>query len=298
MKLPSARTQRALFALAGLGAAALLARHTDLRALRAIGPWFAAVVALEGTRILLELQASRALYGDDAAVPFARLLRVQAAGYAMAMALPAGRTAAEAAKAVVLAGSLGAARAASAGAALQGATLLGVAAMSVPCGLAARALGAHGVATALAVQSVALGAAGVALLVALRSARAAAWLRRGWPSAPTPAHLDTATLVRACAWMTAHRAVPALECALLLAVSGCPGALRALGLQGAAMLGATAGDAVPGQLGALGGAMALAAPHLGVPTGTALATAAALHGAQLVWVLVGAACAWTERRAG
>jgi hypothetical protein len=86
-----------------------------------------------------------------------------------------------------------------------------------------------------------------------------------------------------------HRMVQAVQLFLLLGALGRWEPRTALALTGAAIVGVTLGTALPGQLGAIGAALALAGPSVGVPAPTALAMALVLHAGQFAWAAVGIA---------
>lgn len=281
-------------ALAGFVATAVMARHADLGALRAMGAGWLVVALLEGLRVYFEYRAARALCGR-AAVGAGRLLHLHLTTYAIATALPLGRLAAEAAKAVVLSRDLGAERATRVAATLQASGLLATAAWSVPCAVAAGSLGASSLARVLLLQCALLGATGAVLLGALRSERMETWLRRwvpGWRSFPQGVRESEGG---ALAWLVAQRTVAAAQLGWMMALAGTFDARSAVGLSGAVMVAGSVGDAVPAQLGVLGGALAWAAPGLHVGRPRALAMAMAIHGAQLAWTIVGALLSWVAR---
>lgn len=286
---------RLVVALAGLGAALAMARHVDVGALRALGRWAALLVALEGLRIVCESQATRALYGASLRVSTRRLLYVHAVSHAIATAMPAGRLAAEASKAVMFTADVGATRVAQVAASMQTLGLLSSAVLALPCALAAWGLGATPLAAALAVQGAALLALAAVLIAALRHESVRAWCQRRMPGWEAARGGDDRVAVGALGWMILQRSLPIAQLGLLLSLLGAWDPLRALGLGGAAMVGSTVGDAVPGQLGVLGGALALAAPGLGLRPASALAMAVAIHAAQFVWVAFGAVLSWAGR---
>lgn len=287
--------------LAGLGATLAMLRHTDPDALRAFGPWAAFAVALEGARVLLEALATRTLHGAAARVPGWTLLRAHAIGYALAMTMPAGRTVAEASKAVLLAPWTGAGRSVGVAATNQALVMLSTGLVALPCALAAWARGHGALAAAAAAQGAALVALGGGMLALVQSRALAAWVGRRAPRLATVAAgasdgARVAGVGRALACFVAHRGVQAVQVAALLRTLGLGGPARALALTGASIVGTSVGVAVPGQLGAIGGAMALAGPGLGVTAAQALAVALVIHAAQFSWVAVGFAV-WASTRA-
>jgi hypothetical protein len=293
--------------LVGFGAALAMLRHTDLAALRAFGAWAGFAVAVEGVRVLMEALATRSLHGTAVRVPGWTLLRAHAVGYAIAMTMPAGRTVAEASKAVMLAPWTGTGRSVGVAATNQALVMLSTGLVALPCALAAAAYGHPTLAATAAVQGVALVGLGGGLLAMVRSRTIAAWVGRRAPRlAEVAAGAGDGARVpgvgRALACFVVHRGVQAAQVAALLGALGLGGATRALALTGASIVGTSVGVAVPGQLGAIGGAMALAGPGLGVAVERALAVALVLHAAQFTWVAVGfgvwAATRATAPRAG
>lgn len=88
------------------------------------------------------------------------------------------------------------------------------------------------------------------------------------------------------------RALQAVGVGLLLAAIADTRGLAALrgGLLGQAvhLVGSSAGDLIPLQLGATDGGFVLAAPLLGMGTADAVAAALVLHGVHLAWTATGA----------
>ena len=125
----------------GLAAVAVTLAHTDFSALRRFGAWAALVIAVEGLRIGAEAVATRALHGDAVRVPWVHLLRAHGVGYALANTLPAGRSLAETAKAVMLAPWATGARSAGVAATNQALVLISTGTLSAVWALPAHALG-------------------------------------------------------------------------------------------------------------------------------------------------------------
>ncbi len=300
----SGRARRiAHLALGALGIAAALAMlaRTDFAALRRFGPWVAAVVLFEGARVLAEALATRSLHGAAVRVPWYPLLRAHAAGYALANTIPAGRAVAEAAKAVMLAPWAERGRSAGVAATNQSLVLLATGAVAVAWSVAAWSLGRRALAWTVALQGVALVAMGAGLLAMVRSRTIAAWVGRRVPRVASLAEgaaegAHTRGLPAAFACFAFHRAAQAAQLFLLLGALGRWDPARALALAGAAIVGTTVGVVTPGQLGAVGGALALGAPGVGVPAAQALAMALVIHAAQFAWTSLGVAV-WTATRA-
>ncbi len=140
------------------------------RALAELAAWIPLLVALEGARIAVEAAGTGSLYGlPRARLPWRLLLRSHVVGYGLAFYMPAGRVAAEAVKAVMLAPRATPARAAAVAAANQSLALLGLAIAAAVCALGAAAIRAPElVASLLAVAAVAGGLGAVVRIATLR----------------------------------------------------------------------------------------------------------------------------------
>lgn len=293
----SPRAQRiAQAALSGIGlsAAVLMLWRTDFHALRTFGPWAALAVGIESLRILFEALATRSLYGDAVKVPWWGLLRAHAAGYALAMTTPAGRSVAEASKAVLL--SRWVERGRSVGVAVTNQSLVMAATgfVAMACAAAADALGSRALTSATAAQGAVLLLAGFGLLATARSRPFGAWVARRIPRLAAVAieagdGARTPGVPAAFACFTAHRCVQLAQVFVLLGALGRWSPLTALALTGALIVGTSVGVAIPGQLGAVGGALALAGPGLGIPAPQCLALALVIHAAQFTWAAAGLA---------
>ena len=301
----TARVSRALqigLGLAGLAGALVMVRHTDFDAVRAFGRWVVLVVAVEGLRVFAEAMATRCLLGREVRLPWWPLLRVHLTGYAIAMIMPAGRSVAEASKAVMLRRWLTTERCAGVGATNQALVMLAAGVVALPCALAALAAAHVVLAGAIAVQALSLLVAGGGLLAMLRSQRFTTWVARRLPRAAAVVRgagegAQVPGVPGALGWFALHRGVQAFQIGVLLATLHRFEPLRTFALTGASIVGTSVGVAVPGQLGVVGGALALAAPGLGLTAAQGLALALVLHAAQLAWVVVGFAV-WTVTRPG
>lgn len=292
---------RRALAVVGVVAAVAMLGHTDFHAVRRFGMWAVLVIAVEGARVVAEALATRSLHGDAVRVPWYPLLRAHAAGYALANSLPAGRTVAEAAKAVMLAPWARVGRSAAVAATNQAMVLLATGTVSVAWSLAAWSLHCTTLAVTVAVQGGTIIALGIALLTVVRSRAVAQWIGRRIPRVAALAddatsRERTAGVTTAFACFVFHRAVQAGQIFVLLGALGRWDAPRALALAGGAIVGTTVGVVTPGQVGAVGGALALAAGSVGVPAPQALAMALVLHAAQFVWASLGLTLWTTTRR--
>jgi hypothetical protein len=102
---------------------------------------------------------------------------------------------------------------------------------------------------------------------------------------------------RALFWVALNRAIQVLEFGILVYAVGAAFSLgRALLGQAISLVGGSAGDLIPGQVGTTDGAFALAAPMLGISAASAVGVAVMVHCMQLFWTLVGAALplAWRD----
>lgn len=289
---PWKRHAHVALGLLGLGAAGAMLRHTDFAAVRAFGGWAGFVLAIEGVRVAAEAMATRSLLGAQLRLPWWTLIRVHLAGYAIAMVMPAGRTIAEASKAVMLRPWLGAARCAGVGATNQALVMFATGLTAVVCALAAWWWGHASLAATVSVQAAALLASGIGMLAMLRSPRLMAWAARRVPriaklvqGAGDGARVPGVR--KALAWFVVHRSVQAVQLGVLASALGLFTPLRTLAITGASIVGTSVGVAVPAQLGVVGGALALAAPGLGFAASQALAMALMLHAAQFTWVAIG-----------
>jgi len=298
-----------LFAL-GVAGIGMLVHHVGsarvVDAARAVAPWLPLVLLLEALRIALEAWSTRLLYrADKHELPWAPLLTAQLMSYPLVLLVPAGRAAGEGLKATLLRRFVGLERAAATAVMNQALPLFGTFLVSLPCVVAAFvSWGSHPFSFAVALQMGTAVALALAIVAGARRPELGRALRRvservgartedvqvafrrlGWlPSAP----LGLAVL---------GRLVLAVELWVLAsAVTGGMGAVDALLLLGAHLVGAAAGDLIPAQMGATDGAFALAAELLGVTAFGAVGIAIALHAVQLSWALVGTFAALVWRR--
>ncbi|MFO0629978.1 MAG: hypothetical protein U0325_30745 [Polyangiales bacterium] len=301
----SPRARRASqLALGAVGVTAALAmlRHTDVNALRRFGGFALLAGGIEGARIGCEALATRSIHGPAVRVPWGPLLRAHAVGYALAMTLPAGRGVAEATKAALLSPWTGAARGGGVALTNQSLVFLSTGSVALLGGAAALSLGARNLGAAAGTQGLALLAMGLGLLAVVRSRALAARVSGWFPRAAVWLHgvhegARLAGVPRAWAAFVMHRTVQAVQLLLLLGALGRWEPRTALALTGAAIVGVTLGTALPGQLGAIGAALALAGPGVGVPAPTALAMSLVLHAGQFAWAAVGIAL-WALTRGG
>lgn len=287
---------RAALAAIGIVAIAALVQEAGasevLEAVTAARTAVALAFVLEGSRIVFEALATRALLREHAArVPRGTFVRAHLASYAIATVMPAGRAAAEAAKAATFAPHVGADRAAAVAVRLQSLHLLTGALLAVPCAIAAvLSTGGSGLAVALAVQAALLAIAGVAILSISRSRWVAAQLGRMRRLAAPVARFRAAaeTLPRIVgsgfAFLVMSRVAQVVAVVVLARAAGLGDSLAhglaAFGLQSAAT---SAGDLVPGQVGVTEGAFRWASELFGATAAKAVTVALLVHAVQLAW---------------
>jgi hypothetical protein len=298
----------------GLGSVVALVHlagaHEIARVVGRCAPAIPLLLLVEAARIALEARAVRDLYRAlGAEVPLPALGRAHLVGYAMTTVLPAGRAVAEGYVATALVRFASPGRAAAAG------TLNHALAMAANASVAALCFAACFMATGLSKLTVAIGlhtlfvgALALVLPVVARSRRAYAAATRAIRAVVGETRAerltrgleamgDASRLHLGVPWgaLGAHLVARGLQtvgiAALLATIAGVRGtsALR-LGLFGQAvhLVGTSAGDLVPLQLGATDVGFALAAPALGMTVADAVAAALVLHGIHLAWSVVGA----------
>lgn len=208
-------------------------------------------------------------------VSWPRLFAVHLVGFAFSVVVPAPRPAAEAAKASILAPTLGVARCVHVGVVIQTTTFFAVAISSLACALVTPA---PLLSRLLLMNGAFLTALGITLRGLLRSPRLAGWLTRRLPRHRAGIELfhETARegrIVRATAWMVTSVALQAWLFGWLLSGHSTVGfATVASTAEGAHILSATIGVLVPGQV----GVRELAFAEIAQAIGTDEAEAAAL----------------------
>jgi hypothetical protein len=291
---------RAALALAGLTLIAYLIRSAGparvAEVLLQAGPWLPLIVLLEVAQPTTDVIALRYLLGKDARkVPLSTWARSSAISYAMMSLVPAGRVAGEVTRAALIAAHVGTGRAASASARMQSAYLFanGVLSSSA-CIAAAIWVGRTNILTLLlAGNALMMFVLSTALLAILWNGRVGRWLdgvrRRFVKVAEAPPALETPE-ERRVPWQSAivatmGRASQTLQYGVILhAVGGTAGVHGALLAHGIHLVGATAGDMIPNQLGVVDGVYKTFAGDLGfgaVPA-RALSIAVVAHIMQLL----------------
>jgi uncharacterized membrane protein YbhN (UPF0104 family) len=257
-------------------------------------PW---VLALEAARIATEVLASRELLGLlRAEVPTGALVRAQLAGYALGNVLPVGRTASEAAKAGMLKVHAPLPKTAAAAAIAQALHLVASAIILVPAVFAARSMAASfGLSLTILGQCVVLGAVGATLLVVAYFVPFGSAAFRRLPKVGAALEQFGSAMRQlprfpfsALAWLVVNRALQVAIIAVLLRAVGASTSLAGVLVAEAVLLiGASAGDIIPGQIGALEGAFAFFAASIGTTPESGLAVALLIHLVQAAWVLAG-----------
>lgn len=289
------------FGAAGVTALVLLIRSVGPEALwAALRPavrWLPLLLALEAARIGVEALGTLVLYGRRASlIPGGHLVRTHLIGYAVNAIAPAGRTAAEATKAALLARWVGGAQATAVAATNQALTLLASGLVSIPCAYAAwRITGRSAFTGLLVAHAIGLTAVGVAMRHEMRGRRVTGWLGGRFRAVERHAEAfrsaaaETALVPRSpLAAMMLGRVLQIVQYAVVAHAAGVDvSALRALFAQGVSFISMALGVLVPGQIGAAEGAFALSAEALGTTVASATVIALLVHCVQAVWILVG-----------
>jgi uncharacterized membrane protein YbhN (UPF0104 family) len=269
-------------------------QHVIARALPFL-PW---VVALEACRIGTEVLASRDLFGLlQSRVPTGALVKAQLAGYAIGNVLPVGRTASEAAKAGLLRSHASLPKTAAVAAIAQALHLIASAVILAPAIFAARAMASSfSLSITILGQCLLLGGIGGALLaVAYFLPLGGGSLFRRLPKVAAALEQFRGAVrqlprfpLSALAWLVLNRALQVAIIAILLRAVGAPVSLAgAFVAQAVLLIGASAGDFIPGQIGALEGAFAFFAAAIGTTQPNGIAVALLFHLVTSLWVLGG-----------
>lgn len=214
--------------------------------------------------------------------------------------LPAGRLITEGWKAVRLSRYIGAANAAAGAVGCQAAVLLGnafIAALTLVA--VALRCGATWPTAAVALFSVGMLGMGGSVLI-LRTVRLGRFLGARMSSVEAHGEQFDQAFVRAARslWTAAGfeslaRVVQLVQVGILLwAASQHVGVIGTLATYGLVLVGAALGDMLPAQVGATDAMLTIAAQHVGLSVGEALAMTVCLHGAQVGGTLFGSAIAF------
>ncbi len=292
---------RVLFFAAGVTVLTLLVRSVGPSALAAAMrptlPWLPLLLALDAARILADTVATYFSYGEmGPKVPRGPLLRAHIIANAVTMLSPAGRTAAEATKAALLARWVGWPRATAAATLMQSLALLAGAIITIPCVLAAFFLtGGSFLTFAILAQGVGVTITGLGIRLASRNDRIGRLFAKRsvkLEAATAEFHLATrgdAFVPRAplAALVVGRSCQVAQYWVLANAIGGVVTIPRAFVAQGVNMIGLAVGVLVPGQVGATDGAFALSSDALGMTQAQALAVAMLVHALQVIAIFVG-----------
>lgn len=285
----------AVFGLAVIGYyLATVDRAAMGAALGRVAVWLPVLLALEGARIAIEAVGTRALYGlGRDRLPTGALLRAHVVGYGLAFYMPAGRAAAEAIKATLLARWSTPARAAAVAAANQSLALLGLAIAAATCAVVTSTVDGTGrlVASLVAVAATTGALAVVVRVATLRLptgvlARFVPRIARtlGAAQREIPAWLPWRTL----GTFLVTRALQVGSAAVMLhALVGDVTVVGAVIVTGVGLVGASVGDLVPGQFGATDATFAVSAELIGLTHEAALAIALVTHVVQMSWLGLG-----------
>ena len=288
-----------LLAIVGLALVVYLVRSAGParvgRVLLEAGSWLPLILGLEAVQAATDVIALRLVLGHAARrIPRSTWLRSSVVAYAMMILLPAGRAAGEVARGALFARHVGASSAATAGAQLQAAYLSANGLLSIVewWTVSSLATGAVSLSVLLGINAAIMVVAAAGLLAILADARVGRWLERvrrrfTRASESTPA-LDPLARRRvpwgAAGVCAAGRSLQVVQYAVILhAVGGTATVRSALVVHGVHLVGATLGDAVPGQLGVVDATYRAFASVLGFADAPerALSIAFVAHASQL-----------------
>jgi hypothetical protein len=242
---------------------------------------FPVIVLCEAGLAVCDAMAVRTLYREHARrAPVITWVRACTMAYAFMVLLPAGRAAGEVARASILGKHTGLARAVAASVGFQASNLYAVGVVSAIAGMLSLAFGGDEtrmLTMALFGNVVVTSAFATGLMLTLRSKRAASFVARRLP-ARTETVDDVAIVLakplpipRGAAWCTAGRFIQLLQHVVFIAaVGGGLSFVRGSFAQGVELVGATLGDMIPNQMGAVEGANTIFAHAMGLTTEQAL----------------------------
>jgi hypothetical protein len=256
---------RVLLALVGLAIVAYLVRDSGPEKVASVllqaGRWVPLVFALEVVQLSSDFFALRSILGERRKdIPAGTWVRAMAVAYAMMSLLPAGRVAGEITRGTLFAKYVGAPRAATTGTQMQAAYLTANAILSlVAWSVVAHRFGVDALLALLLAGNVVFQCAiAGGLLAILRDARVGRLIvsirKRIFKHAPEQPPLDPAERKRipygAMVACTAGRTAQVVQYAIiLLAVGGVVTIPNAFVAHGIHLVGASAGDLLPNQLG-------------------------------------------------
>jgi lysylphosphatidylglycerol synthase-like protein len=291
---------RALLAMAGLGLVAYLVHSAGAgKIVRVLGQaawWLPIIFTLELAQVGSDVLALRLLLrGVAGRVPALTWLRSSAIAYAAMILIPAGRATGEVARATLVARHVGGPRAATAAAQLHSSYLFANGVLSATaCLVVANWLGPRSrLALILGCNALLMAALATTVLAVLRGGRAGRWLertRRRFPGGTHPApplepHSRRRLPWRAAVVCTTSRGAQVVQYGVILAAVGGVASVRgAFIAHGIHLVGATVGDLLPNQLGAVDGAFRAFARNVGFgdAPARALSIAFVAHATQLL----------------
>ena len=298
---PVATLVRVALAAAGLATIAWMVQRTGVARLHAIlapaAPYLPLAAALEGVRIACDAFSTRQILGAPGrTIPKRTLYAAQVAAHGVMGVMPAGRSASEAAKAMLLSPWLGPEAAVAMGTTNQANVLVSSSLFSIACLGFAWQLGAGALlVSALAVHVVVLFFAGLGMRVGTTHPRIEGWLRARWPRFAERMHAFHAAsrgvplvALAPLGTMVLGRTVQTVQYAVLARAVGIDvGLPGAFAVQGVNLVAAMLGVFVPGQLGSSELVFAAAADALGTDAPRAMSVALLAHALQLGWISVG-----------
>lgn len=294
------RFARALLSILGLAIVVYLLRGAGPGRVAGVlwqaGSWLPVILALEVLQLSSDVIVLRMLLGRAASeIPPATWVRSSAIAYAMMILVPAGRVAGEVARATVLAGHVGAPRAAAASTQLQAAYLFANGALSgAAWGVVSFWLGPRcTLALLLAGNTLLMTSISAGLIAILWHGRVGRWLealRQRFvrslrsPATPEPSRGKRVPWREAIVCSVSRGAQVVQYAVILRAVGGIVTVRSAFVAHGIHLVGATVGDMIPNQLGVLDGAYRTFAADLGfgADPARALSMAFVVHIAQLL----------------
>jgi hypothetical protein len=290
-----------LVALLGLGALAWTIHDAGPERIAAILPraarWLPLAIALESIRIGFDALSTRLVLGERGrAIPFRSLYRAQLAAHGVMGVSPAGRSASEAVKALLLAPFIRPQVAIAMGATNQANVLISSALFSLLCLWGALAATAEReLPIAITIHFVVLMAAGLGMRIAATSSHLERFLGRRFPRLAERARLfheasrDTPVFAAGpVAVMFLGRTVQTAQYAVMAFAVGVDVTLAsALAVQGVNLVAAAIGVMIPSQLGSAELVFRMAAGALGTDPARATSIALVARVPQFLWIATG-----------
>lgn len=283
--------------LAGIAACVVLWQRLGAEEVReaivSLARYIPVLFVLEAGRLVAEMTSTRLVLkrAGVQSVPPLLLLRGQCLAHACNKLLPTGRMVGEILKAAILAPTVPGAKAIGAGGAAQLMTLLtNGAAAGVAAAIAWIGLGAPREASLFLAYSAVTLSLSVGVLLSLRSARlmnffrnfrlTASWFHQLEDFASSGTRFGLAALC--CHSLGKVARIGQYAVILVVLDTGVQPAIAVIA-ESVQILGGAAGEVVPAQVGAVEGALVLAAPLMGISGGQALSMGLVVHGTQLLF---------------